>query len=90
MEKHLQNNSPTNDYRHKANIPVQMAVPVESYIAPCDFEMNGHTVVKGSWVMATKINDDNLWKEVVEKGINGYSIKGKGKRNPVAFPREQT
>ena len=37
----------------------------------------------GSWVLATKINDDKIWDMVEKKEITGYSIGGKGRRIPV-------
>nr|WP_088325943.1 XkdF-like putative serine protease domain-containing protein [Bacillus cereus] len=48
---------------------------VESYIAPADFEINGVSIQKGSWVIATKASDE-VW-EKIEKGlITGYSMAG--------------
>lgn len=49
---------------------------VESYIAPVDFELNGVAVKKGTWVMTTKINDDELWDKVQKGEITGYSVGG--------------
>lgn len=45
---------------------------VESYIDP-----------EGSWVLATKINDDVVWDKIVKGEITGYSVGGKGKRIPI-------
>lgn len=57
--------------------------PVESYIAPVDFEMGGQVVKAGSWVLATHVPDDELWGEV-KKGLRAaYSVAGSGKRTPV-------
>lgn len=45
---------------------------VESYIDP-----------EGSWVLATKINNDRVW-DMIEKGeITGYSVGGRGRRIPI-------
>ncbi len=49
---------------------------VESYVAPVDFELNGKPVKKGSWIMTTKIHDDQLWNKVQNGEITGYSIGG--------------
>lgn len=54
--------------------------PVESYIAPCDFELGGQTVRKGSWVLATHVPDDQLWEQVKKGGKGAYSVAGSGKR----------
>lgn len=48
---------------------------VESYIAPCDFEIDGTLVKEGSWVVAMKIHDEQLWKET-EESIVGFSAGG--------------
>lgn len=50
-------------------------VPVESSIAPVDFELGGHTIKKGSWVLATKVNDD-IWKDIKSGEIASYSLAG--------------
>jgi hypothetical protein len=50
---------------------------VESFIAPVDLELNGEYVSKGSWVVAMKIHDEGIWKEVEDGLITGFSIGGK-------------
>jgi len=70
------------DYRHEKVLPQSSAIPVESYIAPVDFEMNGRKVPAGSWVMVTHIKDPKIWKEVKEGLIKSYSIRGFGTRIP--------
>lgn len=61
------------------------AAPVESFIAPVDFEMGGQKVLRGSWVMATHVTDPATWKRVKKgDGIDGYSIGGTGDRTPIA------
>lgn len=55
---------------------------VQSYIAPADFELGGQPVRKGSWVMVTKIFDDQLWQDVQNGNFTGYSIGGYGNRTP--------
>lgn len=65
--------------QHRRLAPADV-VPVESYIAPCDFQMGGQTVKKGSWVLVTHVNDDDLWGQV-KKGMKaGYSVAGSGRR----------
>ncbi|HIE6656597.1 TPA: XkdF-like putative serine protease domain-containing protein [Bacillus anthracis] len=48
---------------------------VESYIAPDDLEINGTTIQKGSWVIATKASDE-VWEKIKKGEINGYSMAG--------------
>lgn len=55
---------------------------IESYIAPMDFTCGGQTVRKGSWVMAVKIHDPDLWAAVKSGDITGFSIAGTGDRTP--------
>ncbi len=53
---------------------------MESYIAPVDFQMEGERVKQGSWIMATRVDDDGLWQAVKDGKLTGYSIGGTGKR----------
>lgn len=60
--------------RHEA---MADARPVESYIAPIDFEMAGQTIKAGSWVMAVKIFNVDLWDKIVAGEYTGFSIGGR-------------
>lgn len=71
------------DKQHKDVLSADVAVPVESYIALADFDLGGETIIKGSWVMATYIPDDDIWQSVKKGEINAYSIRGFGVRTPV-------
>jgi hypothetical protein len=55
---------------------------IESYIAPVAFKCNGQVVRKGSWVMAVKVHDQDLWQAVKSSEITGFSIAGRGNRIP--------
>lgn len=55
---------------------------LESFIAPVDFEVDGEQVKKGSWVMAMRVLDDELWEAVKKGEITGYSIGGDAIRTP--------
>ncbi|MBZ5213232.1 phage portal protein [Bacillus paralicheniformis] len=48
---------------------------VESYVTPADFEVNGETIVKGSWVLVTKAGDE-IWEQIKKGSITGYSMAG--------------
>ena len=63
------------------------AVPVESYIAPFDFTMDGgqygsQFVKKGAWVLAVRILDPKEWQKVEDGDYTGFSIGGFGLRIP--------
>ena len=47
---------------------------VESYIAPVDFMFNGIFVKKGSWIIGTKVVDDDVWNKIKSGELNGYSM----------------
>ena len=55
---------------------------IESYIAPVDYKCGGQVVKAGSWVMAVKIHDKDVWKAVKDGEITGFSIAGQGERVP--------
>ncbi len=66
--------------------PIQKAIPVESFIAPCDFYYDGtphdedHLVKKGSWVVVTLVEDDDEFESVKNGTYRGYSMQGVGNR----------
>jgi 2'-5' RNA ligase len=62
-------------YRHMQTAPADV---VESYLAPCDFVLGEQLIKKGSWVLVTRVNDDQLWQQIVNGEINGYSVGGFG------------
>lgn len=66
----------------KEHSGVAKASIIESYIAPTDFKCNGQVVKSGSWVMAVKIHDNDLWQAVKKGDITGFSIAGTGTRTP--------
>lgn len=57
--------------------------PVESYIAPADFELGGEMVRKGSWVLVAHVPDEALWDAVKKDGFTGWSVAGTGIRSPL-------
>jgi len=54
--------------------------PAESYLAPCDFTLgdgdNSYDIIKGTWLLGTRIVDDELWKQVKAGELGAYSIGG--------------
>jgi len=70
---------------HKNNSP-EVEV-VESFIAPCNFtykangagggeSMDGERVMKGAWVLVTKVLDDKLLESIRNGERTGYSLEG--------------
>ena len=55
---------------------------VESFIAPTDYEVGGEKILKGSWVLAIKVYDTEIWKSIEAGEITGLSIGGFGERLP--------
>ena len=55
---------------------------LESYLAPVDFELGGVTVKKGTWLMAVRVVDDELWEAVKRGDFTGFSIGGDAWRTP--------
>lgn len=47
---------------------------IESYITLADMTLNGHFVVKGTWLMTLQINDESLWEAIKNEEIVGISI----------------
>lgn len=63
------------------------AYPVESFIAPQDFEVHGQygnqPVKKGSWVLGVKVEDPEEWQKVASGEYTGFSVGGHGARTEV-------
>jgi hypothetical protein len=53
---------------------------LETWIAPCDLDLNGTAVRKGTWLLAVRVIDDDLWKAVKEGEFTGFSIGGSARR----------
>jgi len=53
---------------------------LESFIAPCDFEVGTESVKKGTWCMAIRVVDDEMWSGVKKGDLTGFSIGGSAKR----------
>lgn len=49
---------------------------VESYIAPVDFKIDEHKIKQGTWLMAVKVIDKDVWNAVKNGELTGFSIGG--------------
>jgi len=63
---------------HKKN--VDSVKIIESFIAPVSFDWEGKSILKGSWIMGIKVFDTDLWKNIKDGKLSGFSIGGTGKR----------
>lgn len=55
---------------------------LESYLAPAGFELDGKQVKKDTWLLAVRVMDDDLWRQVKAGELGGFSIGGSALRNP--------
>ena len=56
---------------------------LESYIARCDMTIEGVDIKKGTWLMAVRILNDEVWSGVKAGTITGFSFGGRGHRKPI-------
>ena len=47
---------------------------VESYCAPCDLQINGESITKGTWLANIQVHTDELWEQIKSGEISGLSI----------------
>lgn len=65
---------------HGRFLSKQEIVPVESFIAPCDFTIGGTQIREGTWIVAAKVLSDPLWVRIVNGKLNAWSIEGHAER----------
>lgn len=58
--------------------PLDGATVVENWIAKADFEVDGETVTKGTWLMTVEVTDDAVWEGIEKGDITGFSMGGLG------------
>lgn len=66
---------------HKVNVSGKARV-LESYIAPVAFKVGGQAIKKGTWMLAVRVLDDELWKAIKGGELTGFSIGGSAIRRP--------
>lgn len=71
-------NSDAVDVQHSFEA-VDGVTVVENYVAPCDMEIGGEAVVKGTWVMTVEVCNAEIWEAVQKGEITGFSMGGLGK-----------
>lgn len=55
---------------------------LESYLAPSAFNIGDQEVKKGTWLFGVRVTDDDLWEEVKDNQLTGFSIGGSAVRTP--------
>jgi len=60
---------------HKKDISGDVDV-VESYCAPVDFKYGDALIKEGTWILAIKVRNPKIWKDVESGKIVGYSAGG--------------
>lgn len=60
-------------HRKFSDVGIEM---VESWIAPGELTINGVRIKPGTWVMTVHVTKDDVWKEVKEGRLTGFSIGG--------------
>lgn len=53
---------------------------LESYLAPMSFALDGAQVRKGTWLLAVRVLDDDLWAQIKTGELTGLSIGGSARR----------
>lgn len=57
---------------------------LESYVAPVDFAVGEQVIKAGTWLLAIRVVDDELWGAVKAGSFTGFSIGGTAIRQPDA------
>lgn len=52
---------------------------VETYVTPCDMEISEQKVLKGTWIMTTEVDNQEVWDKVQKGEVTGFSMGGVGK-----------
>lgn len=56
---------------------------LECFVAPVEFKIGEETVTKGSWMLAVRVVNDDLWKAVKSGDLGAFSIGGTANRVPL-------
>lgn len=55
---------------------------LESYLAPTSFALDGAQVRRGTWLLAVRVLDDDLWAQIKSGELTGLSMGGSAARLP--------
>jgi hypothetical protein len=81
------------DLKHQLLLAKSQIRVVESYIAPVDFELTAtdgsvRRIKKGTWLLGSRVLDDQLWNSVKSGELMAYSIMGSAKITEEEFDEE--
>jgi DNA adenine methylase len=68
---------------HRERLGHQVKV-VETYLAPSDFTLGDVDVRQGTWLLAVRILNDELWQQVKDGRLTGFSVGGTARQEPFA------
>ena len=57
---------------------------LESYLAPAEFEVDGTRIKRGTWLLAVRVVDEELWRQIKAGELTGFSIGGTALRSAAA------
>ena len=68
-------------FMHQSSLNGRVKI-LESYLAPTSFEISGVHVHKGTWLLALRVLDDQLWEQIKTGELTGLSMGGSAARLP--------
>lgn len=57
---------------------------LESFLAPSEMKIGKAAVKKGTWILAVRVTDDQMWLAVKKGDLTGFSIGGSAVRAPLS------
>lgn len=63
---------------------------LESYLTPSDLDLGDNHIRKGTWMLAVRVLDDDIWRQVREGELTGFSIGGTARRLAESRHQEAT
>ena len=61
---------------HKDIVSKEQVQLVESYLTLDEIKTTEETIPKGSWIVVSKVLDEELWKKILDGTLKGYSLEG--------------
>jgi site-specific DNA-adenine methylase len=55
---------------------------LESFLAPTAFKEGSRSIKKGTWLLAVRVKDDRVWRDIKAGKFTGFSIGGNAIRRP--------
>jgi hypothetical protein len=68
--------SQTLGLEHERALARNKVFVLESYLTPCACNINGQSIPEGTWMLAARVVDDDLWDDIKKGKITGWSIEG--------------